>query len=394
MRSALALAFVIALGCAPDGHRAPPLHPGDGEAARAIATVVLSRPITVPDNFVMRPDEFAGVTADHERGVVYTGSREGTLLAIEADRGDVRWERDLHGGVGSIPVLAELGAGETVLLVGTDNGILFAIDPDTQKERWRYATDGRVRSAPVVLEGVVYFANSRDQVFALDVKTGDWRWQYEQELQTDFTVYGHAGLTLVPSADPAAPEQGIVLACFDNGKVVALSAGAGESMWIASVAPAGGGNFVDCDATPLADVARGLVFVSGQSTGVHALQLADGTAVWNFPMRGASTVVDAPGGALATASSLEGVFALDRDGGLLWRRQLDPGSLSVPLVVGDTLVLTHSEAGLVALDASTGELLGRLFTGSGMSSTPSWDPIGERIYAITNRGILIGLHLD
>jgi len=236
--------------------------------------------------------------------------------------------------------------------------------------------------------------NSRDQVFALDVRTGTWRWQYEQELQTDFTVYGHGGLTIVPATDPSAPESASVLACFDNGKVVALSAGAGEALWIASVAPPGGGNFVDCDATPLPDFTRGLLFVSGQSTGVHALSILDGTPVWNFPMRGAGTVVDAPGGALAVASSLEGVFALDRDGRLLWRRQLDPGSLSVPVVVEDTLVVTHSDVGLVAIDAATGELLGKLFTGSGMSSVPSWDPVGQRLYAITNRGTLIGLRFD
>jgi len=329
-----ALASLLACACAPNDSAAPPLHAGEGQAARDLGTVTLSRSITVPDNFIMRPDEAAGVTADPVRHVIYTGSREGTMLALDPESGEVVWERDLAGPVASKPVVAEIAAGESVLLVGTDNGMLFAFDPDTKTERWRYATDGRIRNPAVVLEGVVYFVNSRDQVFALDVRTGTWRWQYEQELQTDFTVYGHGGLTIVPATDPSAPESASVLACFDNGKVVALSAGAGEALWIASVAPPGGGNFVDCDATPLPDFTRGLLFVSGQSTGVHALSILDGTPVWNFPMRGAGTVVDAPGGALAVASSLEGVFALDRDGRLLWRRQLDPGSLSVPVVVG------------------------------------------------------------
>jgi len=29
-----------------------------------------------------------------------------------------------------------------------------------------------------------------------------------------------------------------------------------------------------------------------------------------------------------------------------------------------------------------------------MSSVPSWDPVGQRLYAITNRGTLIGLRFD
>lgn len=386
-------ALALSCACAPPSGEVPPLHPSTGEAARELGVVELQRLVTVPDNFVLRPDEAAGVTADPDHGLLYTGSREGTLLAIDHLDGDVRWERNLAGPVASTPVLAELGdGGGRVLLVGTDNGVLFALDPDTQEERWRYVTDGRIRSRAVVLEGVVYFVNSRDQVFALDVRTGTWRWQYEQQLQSDFTVFGHAGLTLAPALDPAA-EHASVLACFDNGRVVMLSAGAGEALWIGSVAPASGGNFVDCDSTPLVDVARGLVYVSGQSTGVHALKLQDGTPVWNFPMRGAGTVVDAPGGALAVASSLEGVFALDREGRLLWRRQLDPGSLSTPLVVDDTLVVTHSDSGLVVFDAATGEMLGKLFTGSGMSSVPSWDPTDRRVYAITNRGTLLGIRV-
>jgi outer membrane protein assembly factor BamB len=386
-------AVALACACAPPSGDAPPLHPSTGEAARELGVVELQRLVTVPDNFVLRPDEAAGVAADPTHGLVYTGSREGTLLAIDHANGEVVWERDLAGPVASTPVVVDIGKDGRVLLVGTDNGVLFALDPDTHEERWHYVTDGRIRNQAVVLEGVVYFVNSRDQVFALDVRTGTWRWQYEQVLQTDFTVFGHAGLTLAPSTDPAAPESASVLACFDNGKVVALSAGAGEALWIGSVAPAAGGNFVDCDATPLLDLERGLVFVSGQSTGVHALKLQDGGAVWNFPMRGAGTVVDAPGAMLVVASSLEGVFGLDRDGRVLWRRQLDPGSLSRPLVVDDTIVLTHSDAGLVVLDAITGDMLGKLFTGSGMSSVPSWDPIERRVYAITNRGTLIGVRV-
>ena len=42
---------------------------------------------------------------DPGRGLVYVGSREGTLLAIDATTGDVRWERDLGGPVSSLPVL-------------------------------------------------------------------------------------------------------------------------------------------------------------------------------------------------------------------------------------------------------------------------------------------------
>lgn len=385
-------ALLLAAACT-TGNEPPPIYPEGDDGARRLGTVALYRQITLPDNFILRPDEFGSVAVDAARGLLYVGSREGTLLALEQDSGDVVWELPLGGPVASTPVLVRDEVGEQ-LLVGTDNGGLFSIDPATTKERWRYETDGRIRNPAVLVEGVVYLVNSRDQVFALDARTGAWRWQYEQELQTDFTVLGHAGLGFVPAVDPTAGDPGTLYACFDNGKVVALSASSGEALWIASVASTEDPNFVDCDSTPIPDPERQRVYVAGQSTGVFALALEDGTRQWQFPIDGVGSIAEGPGGALVVVSSLEGVFALDRDGHSLWRTQLDPGSLSWPVLAGDELVITHSELGLVALEPSTGEVLGRMFTGSGMSSTPIFDRGSQRLYAISNRGMLVGIQLE
>jgi outer membrane protein assembly factor BamB len=312
----------------------------------------------------------------------------------------VLWEQPLGGAVASQATLADLPGDERTeehardfLLVGTDNGELVAIDLRTKAIAWRYQTDGKIRNPPITRQGVVYVVNTRDQVFALDLRTGVWRWQYEQELQTDFTVVGRAGLAFVPGADESQ-DAGTLYTGFDNGKVVAIGAASGEALWIQSVAPPEGGDFVDCDSTPLVDVARGELIVSGQSTGVFSLAIADGAVLWNRPLKAVGTVVSGGGTDLVAASSLEGVFALDRQGTLLWRRQVDPGVVSTPVVVDETVYVTHSESGLLAFDRDTGEFLAQIDPGSGMSSVPVFDPVVGRFYATTNRGLLIALQIE
>jgi outer membrane protein assembly factor BamB len=369
------------------------IHPAQGDGARAVMAVDYARELTQPDNFVLRPDESGGVGIDHARGLLYVGTRDGMLFALDAADGGIRWEQKLEDSVFGVPVLV---AGEDpLLLVGTEDGILHAIGLEDRQTRWRYETPGRLRNPPLVYEGVVFFVNSRDQIYALDLRTGTWRWQYEQELQTDFTVFGHAGLSLLPSTDEGV-ELGTLYACFDDGKVVALAAGSGQSLWIASVAPPEGGDFVDCDSTPLVDPQAGAVYVAGQSTGIVALSLDGGTELWRFPIRGARTLVPVPDdGALVGASSLEGVFVLERDGSRLrWITRTDPGVLSTPVVVGLTVFLTHSELGLLAFDLGTGELLAQLRTGSGMSGEPAYDAELQRIYAMSNRGTFVALRVD
>ena len=397
-RCVLGACLALAAGCGPSG-RIEVIHPRGSDAARAVFRVAMTQQITVPDTFVMRPDELGTVAFDHPRQLLYVGSREGTLLALDIATGEVLWETPLGGAVASTPVMVDLpretpkdaSAPKDLLLVGTDNGEEIAIDLDSREELWRYATDGKIRRAPVVSEGVVHLANSRDQVFGLDLRTGAWRWQYEQPLQTGFTVSGYAGLAYQPSSDGARP--GVLYTGFGNGKVAALDAGSGEALWLASVAPAQGGDFSDCDSTPLLDEARGRLYVAGQQTGVYALSMEDGSVVWRFDVRAAGDLVWAAGTDMVGASSLEGIFSLDHDGQLLWRTQVDPGVLSRPLVVGDTVYVAHNESGLLALDRDTGELVARVDPGSGVSSPPVFDAVMERVYATSNRGVLYALEL-
>lgn len=368
------------------------IHPAQGGAAREVMAVDYMRELTRPDNFVLRPDESGGLAVDPVRGLLYVGTRDGHLFALDEADGAVRWEQKLEDAVFGVPVVVEGDGDDPLLLVGTEDGILHAIGLADRKTRWRYETPGRLRNAPLVYEGVVFFVNSRDQVYALDLRSGTWRWQYEQELQTDFTVFGHAGLSLVPSTDEGI-ELGTLLACFDDGKVVALAAGSGQSLWIASVAPPEGGDFVDCDSTPLVDPKAGTVIVAGQSTGVVAFSLEGGTELWRFAMRGAGTLVRLPeDGALVGASSLEGVFVLEPDGSRLrWITRTDPGVLSTPVVVDGTVFVTHSDLGLLAFDVANGELLAQLRTGSGMSGEPTYDPRLRRLYGMSNRGMFLAL---
>ncbi|MEM7159233.1 MAG: PQQ-binding-like beta-propeller repeat protein [Myxococcota bacterium] len=369
------------------------IYPDDNQVARAVMTVDYTQTLTQPDNFVLRPDEFGGVTVDSNRGLLYAGVRDGYLFGLDARDGTVRWEMSLGGAVSGVPVIVDEGDGAGVLLVGTDNGVLHALDLDTRDTVWSYETPGRIRNEPVVHQGVAFFVNSRDQIYALDLRTGEWRWQYEQELQSEFTVHGHAGLAFVAAAEEGV-DLGTLYACFDNGKVAALAAGSGQALWLASVAPPEGGAFIDCDTTPLVDAEAGVVYVAGQSTGVSALSIDSGEAQWSFPMRGAGSLVASPDGALVGTSSLEGVFAIERDGSQMrWRSRTDPGVLSSPIIADDTVFVTHNELGLLAFDLATGELVAQLRSGSGMGSVPAYDPGLQRLFAITNRGLLVALRV-
>lgn len=369
----------------------------EAPAARASVRLAFARRVTPLDNWQFRPDEFGGVAIDDERGLIYAGGRAQRLFAIDQQSGQVAWELQVRGEIGSVPVVDG-----DMLLVGTDDGTLLAIDLETREVAWRYDTEGTIRNSPLVADDVVYFTNSRQQVFAVDRRDGTWRWQYEREIPRDFTIYGRAGLSYVPASDPESDESGLLLSGFDDGRVVAIGASSGEPLWVANLAPTGEGEFADVDSTPLLDTGRGMVVVGAEARGVIALALENGEVLWESPIEGAGSPVAAPGGLAVVSSSRTGLAGVElgsldgsyEGGRIRWQTKLDPGVVSDPVVIGETGFVTHSELGLVVFDARFGDVLGRLDTGNGMSSKPVLDVEGGRLYATSNRGQLFAFDLD
>jgi outer membrane protein assembly factor BamB len=65
-----------------------------------------------------------------------------------------------------------------VVYVGSDDGNLYALDVRTGAKLWSYTTGGLVQTSPAVANGVVYFGGGDDNVYALNASTGAKLWNY------------------------------------------------------------------------------------------------------------------------------------------------------------------------------------------------------------------------
>ncbi len=329
-----------------------------------------------------QPQEFAGVAA--AGGYVYGGATGGRFLALAADSGRVRWSHRL-GSISSRPVI-----GPDRLFVGTNDGELLAVSLDRGEVMWRYATRGPILATPRLVGDTVVFTNEADQVYALDARTGAFRWQYKGATPEEFTLRGHAG---------AAVDSDLVFTGFSSGTFVALRLGNGSVAWLTSL-KGEQDRFIDVDATPV--VVGDTVLVTSSSGGVWALDKTTGLVRWQVAIEGATASsgmgvtgsLTTDGTRIYVAAADLGIHAFDLDGNVLWRQGTrGGGEPGPPVVVGERLFYTLADAGLFVADKRTGRLLQYFDPGDGVTAEPLISG-GDTAYVLSNRGVLYALDID
>ena len=218
---------------------------------------------------------------------------------------------------------------------------------------WSYSTGllpGH-ESPPLVNDGLMFVTTPRNQILALDARTGDLRWRYVRQLPEGLT-HGHP-----TNRGPALYEDKVYLATVD-AHVVALDAATGEVVWDQPVEDHRLGYYMTM--APLVVSGKVMVGVSGGERGIRgfvvALDARTGAEVWK-----AYTIPtpDQPGGNSWPGDSwrtggapvwLTGTF--DPELNLTYWGTGNAGPWMGDQRPGDNLY-TNS---VIALDADTGEL--------------------------------------
>ena len=66
-----------------------------------------------------------------------------------------------------------------VVYFGSHDRFLYAVDAATGELRWRYETRGKVKSSPSVSNGTVYVGSWDKRMHAVDIETGLVKWTFE-----------------------------------------------------------------------------------------------------------------------------------------------------------------------------------------------------------------------
>lgn len=308
---------------------------------------------------------------------------ESRLAASDVPRLELAWAYRFPG---ALRARSQATAAYGALYVGSQDGTVYALDAKSGCLRWSHRVSAEVRTAIVVGAGespAVYFGDLIGRVHALDALSGAPLWTIRADDHPNTTITGapvlHAGRLYVPvsSLEVTSAADPRYECCSFRGSILALDAATGATLWkryaideaprevgrsslgTRQLAPSGAPIW----SAPTLDPARGVLYAgtgenysspaNSRSDAVLALDLASGAIRWTWQAvardawnvgcmipnescpaengpdfdLGAGTLLARD--ALAIGQKNGEVLALSTDGAgrVLWRKRLGRGSI-------------------------------------------------------------------
>lgn len=111
---------------------------------------------------------------DLEEGILYVGSMDWNVYALDARSGWVVWRTRTSGPIISSPTLAD-----GMVYIGSVDNHLYALEAHSGRVVWKYETEGQITSSPAFANGAVYFGGIDHHLYSLDAETGELRWRFK-----------------------------------------------------------------------------------------------------------------------------------------------------------------------------------------------------------------------
>jgi outer membrane protein assembly factor BamB len=288
-------------------------------------------------------------------------SHSGVYQSPAPSLSEVQWKFKTAGKILSSPLVYD-----DVVYIGSADHNLYAIDRSTGTLRWKFETRGAVNSSPAAAGGVIYVGSLDGRLYAVDASTGKERWQFKTQGERRFTAPGIHGA--IPRtelmADPfdvflssPAIANGIVYFGSGDHSVYAVDAATGAQRWKFET-----GNVVH--ASPA--IANGVVYIGSWDRNMYALDAATGREIWRYQTGNDTTIYNQVG--IASSAAIAGgivffgcrdghFYALDQKSGKLkWSHDNHMGWVIASPAVQQGVVYFPTSDGtrFKALDAETG----------------------------------------
>lgn len=162
---------------------------------------------------------WAGVATDG-KNTLYVASLDHNVYALDMN-GSLKWTFETQGAIASTPLYAD-----GVLYFGSSDGKLYAVNGASGERKWVFDADSWMWGTPLLDRSTLFVGSLDNRVFALDVASGKALW-------------AEPARTLGPVSVTPAKAAGLLAVADQEGRVYGLDPATGEQRWVYVSEPKG-----------------------------------------------------------------------------------------------------------------------------------------------------------
>ena len=276
-------------------------------------------------------------------GVVYVGSYDNNLYALDARNGRFLWKYPTEGGIAATPCVWK-----DRVLIGSEDRLLYAITVATGRILWTCPTEGRIRSSARAEYEHAFFGSDDRRLYAVNAHSGRVVWRFEA--------------TDAIRSTPAIGDE-MVYVGSEDGHLYAVDLQTGRQRWKFRANRA-------VTSSPL--LSNQLLIFGSSDWNVYAVDARSGWSVWRF--RTGQAVIGSPRVAdnVVYIGSADGnLYALDAGTGRqIWKFDAGAPVVSTPAVTDQAVYFGTIGGEVVSVSAKTGKERWRFTTGGPVPSSP------------------------
>ncbi len=280
-----------------------------------------------------------------ENNVLYIGSGDKHLYALDKKTGKQIWKYKTKGAVHSTPYIHN-----NLIYFSSADGNLYALDKNKGSLVWKFTAQGEKMydlwdyylSSPIGNIKTIYWGSADGFVYAIDSKTGKLEWKF----QTDGSVH----------ASPVLDMENLYVGSFD-GHVYALEKDTGQLIWKFKT--------VGAKYFPKGEIQKGLLLKDGvlyfgsRDYNMYAIDTKTGTGLWNMKEKSGWIVAiptEHKGTLYFGTSDAHLFYAVDKETGFVkWAAPLQMRVYGSGVIYNNIIYFGSFDGKIIGLDIKTGE---------------------------------------
>ena len=285
-------------------------------------------------------DEIRG-TCTIDNGVLYVGSYDNNLYALDATKGQFMWKYATKGGVVAKPLVAE-----NSIYFGSGDNKLYVVQAKTGKFLWNYATNGSIHCSPKIAEGHVFIGSDDGNLYAVNISTYQKSW----EIRTEGAV----------RSSPFLTNDLLYFGCEANEFICSDYRGTVKWRYLTKR---------PVTSSPV--VADGIVYFASQDANFYALDAKSGWVIWRFRMgKGSISSPALTENYLIFGSADNYLYCVDKSSSReIWRYKCDHQVSGSPFIYKEAVYCGTASGCFYSIDYKTGRLRWKYITGGAITGS-------------------------